>query len=447
MGRPFVASQRRAFPVYGSLVKTRIPSGLKAAAGLLPLPSWSVRQLLPSEHALVAAGARNMLIIFPDERLLQRWDLATLRRDGGTRQSPIRGWIRRLLVGSDSDGPALAYWQEGSVGSGGGLLRFSFIDLDSLAVLKVGSILAGRHQGGVSPSGGSFTSDWTLGERLRIRASAVGTLFAMWETGVSGESMFAFSVHGDAIVAAQPSGNLGQLVPGPDGPTVFTGSGSRIDASGKPIGRAETPGPSDPRFMVIPTPEPALYLSIGGLPGVAFDANGALNWPPGAVSVSVHSASDGSSLLTVHSLDEMATSTKLEDWYHDDFTAEKRFHFVPAAHVLVTIPPSNDRLVLRRLDVDQARDSVGRDQLAVVSLPTLTATVGRQIVHRIEARSKKGPISFTLARGPDGLEVDRDGKMTWTVPPAQKGQDVTAVIVIGDASGQQLFHILRIHVD
>ena len=34
-------------------------------------------------------------------------------------------------------------------------------------------------------------------------------------------------------------------------------------------------------------------------------------------------------------------------------TIDKRFHFIPAANLLVTVPPSNDRLVLRRLCLDE----------------------------------------------------------------------------------------------
>ena len=106
--------------------------------------------------------------------------------------------------------------------------------------------------------------------------------------------------------------------------------------------------------------------------------------PAGGVTLSVHRSGDGSSLLTVYGLDEMAATARPEDWHDDDFTIEKRFYFVPAAHVLVTIPPSNDRLVLRRLEIDQALAGDGGDRPAVLSLPTLTATAGRQLVHQMK---------------------------------------------------------------
>ena len=42
--------------------------------------------------------------------------------------------------------------------------------------------------------------------------------------------------------------------------------------------------------------------------------------------------------------------------------------------------------------------------------------------------------------------MDREGKVTWMVPQSLQGRDVTAVIVVGDASGLEVYHTLRIHV-
>ena len=110
---------------------------------------------LASTNALIAAGANKLLIAFPDEQILERWDLATLRREGGSHVSPIDGWIRALALGSDSDGPALALWYPKARGSIFRLkasntdirepeARFSFIDLDRLTVLRAGSIDLGN---------------------------------------------------------------------------------------------------------------------------------------------------------------------------------------------------------------------------------------------------------------------------------------------------------------
>ena len=38
-----------------------------------------------------------------------------------------------------------------------------------------------------------------------------------------------------------------------------------------------------------------------------------------------------------------------------DFTIDKRFHLVPAAGLLITIPVTDDRLVLRRIDLSEKK--------------------------------------------------------------------------------------------
>jgi hypothetical protein len=404
---------------------------------------------LPTSNVLIGAGARKVLLIFPDERLLQRWDLATLQRDGGTRPSPIQGRIRRLALGSDSDGPALVLWNEEARVMVSGATRLSLIDLDTLTVLKVGSISRSGSMaiGGISASGGSFIIDYSSLSKANIRASATGSLFAIWDTGSIPSGFRTLSVHGQALIAVHLHEHLGQLVPGPDGRTVFTGLGSRVDAAGKPIGRVESSGSLGSRELVIPSSDPSCYLSIGGLPTAAYDPNWTGGSPVGAVTVSVHSAGDGSRLLTVYGLGEMAGTDKNETWYKDDITTDKRFHLVPAAKLLITIPLSNDRLVLRQVDLDGALDSAGGGRLMVISPPALTATPGQKLVHRIVARSKKGGITFALARGPDGLEVAPDGTLTWMVPEQQKKEEVTAVVTVGDASGVELFHTLKIRVE
>jgi hypothetical protein len=142
----------------------------------------------------------------------------------------------------------------------------------------------------------------------------------------------------------------------------------------------------------------------------------------------------------------MAGTFKVEEWFNGDFTTDKRFQFVPAAQLLITIPLTNDRLVLRSLKLDHSRARARGERLVVTSPTDLTAAAGQKLVHRIVAESKAAGITYTLARGPEGLNVAPDGQLTWMVPERFKGE-VRAVVVVGDASGAELFHTLKIRVD
>jgi hypothetical protein len=399
---------------------------------------------LPSANMLVAAGARKLLIAFPEEKLLQRWDLETLRREGGSRPSPIDSRMIRLVLGSDSDGPALAYWSTEKIGPGVVFPRISFIDLDSLTVLRVGLIASRGDHAYLSPSGGSFMVQHP-DDRDHIRASAGGAFFATRARGIG-----TLSVHGRALIAAPCTReDFGHAVPGPDGRTLFTGTRGRLDLDGNPIGLAGQI-PNGLPDVTIPSSDPAYCLRIGGLPDIL--TYGFANPKPRSsadvVTASIHAA-DGSRLLTVHGLDEMAPDVKAEvagEWMRKGFTIDKRFYLVPAAHLLITIPPENDRLILRRLDLEEALDRAGGNDLIVVSTPLLAATAGQTLEHRIVARSKPGGITCALASGPDGLKLAPDGQLTWTVPRDLQGEDVAAVVKLKDASGQERSYMLEIRV-
>jgi hypothetical protein len=292
---------------------------------------------MPAAGALVAAGASKLLIVFPNEKLLQRWDLETLRRDGPSRASPIDGHVISLAMGSDSAGPALAWWSDEAAAGSQPEAQFSFIDLDSLTVPTVAMLASQGIWTKLSKSGGSFRFDVSSASTMHLRASAGGGLF---ECGVR-----ALSVHGGVVVSSlDVHGARGDHpVPGPDGRTVFTpGVGGPLDLNGNEI-YPNNRGRFDPLEYRMPSHDPAYYLSVVGLDGAS----------SAPVSCKIHAA-DGSLLRTVHGLEEMApkiTTEPVRDGNANDFTIEKRFHFVPAAQLLITIPAENDRLVLRRLEI------------------------------------------------------------------------------------------------
>ncbi len=116
---------------------------------------------LASTNVMVAAGAKKILIALPDQKRFERWDLATLKRDGDSRPSPISGPLKALALGSDSDGPALALWY-GDASAFGYIdrSRGSFIDLESLAVLRLGpaALSSAQVRTGVLDSGAALRS-------------------------------------------------------------------------------------------------------------------------------------------------------------------------------------------------------------------------------------------------------------------------------------------------
>jgi len=404
---------------------------------------------LPSENVLVAAGAKAFVVAFPEQRLFQLWDLETLTRQGANLASPIHGRLKSLAMGSDSEGPLLTVWSPDSSNNIAPLARFSFLDPKTLEVLKAGSITNGGLQGigSVSPSGGTVLLHPFFQEQVHVRASAGGDLYGIWQTRGSPSGFQTLAVHRASLKGIYNHDGFDHLAPGPDGHTVYTGRGGVLDAEGKPKRGSES-RPQMTSELSVPSADPAYYLTIDGL-----DTTRRPNAPGGtasvavAVSASVHAADDGNRLLTVRGLDEMISAARNESLMPDDFTVDKRFHLVPSANLLITIPFSNDRIVLRRLDITEAIGRLGGQYLIVTSPSVLYARSGNAINHQIEACSKTGGLRYTLSNGPDGLTVSANGQLTWQPPKRLVENVATAVITIADSSGQEHFHTITIRVN
>lgn len=311
---------------------------------------------LESEKVLVAAGASKFVIAYPKTKHLERWDLATLTRDGDPQPVPFQGTIEAIALGADSEGPLLVSWfkdpEPADMGVQG---RFAFVDLASFKVLAVDALAVhGRRfdTARLAASGGDFElfgGRWV--SKARIRASYDGSLFAISRgedtASFYGEAALkadagAVTVSHDNQVRSQ-AGTPHYMIPNPDGKRIFHGktgvrdavfletpehlSNQLPDASDLPIRFPTT----DPRFDVS-------YRS--------------------ADTIAILRAKDGSRVLTVTGLDEMTGVIKPPEpnIVKDGVSLENRYHVVPAAKLLVTIPAANDRLVLRRLDLEPVAD-------------------------------------------------------------------------------------------
>ncbi len=249
-------------------------------------------------------------------------------------------------------------------------------------------------------------------------------------------------MHGAALQGIYNHDDLGHLAPGPDGRTVYTGRGGPLSAEGKPVSGTDSHPPALAE-LTIPSSDPAYYLSVTG-----FNEPQNRRGQPTKITASVHAAGDGAKLLTVFDLDEMSDPNGNQSLIDGDFTIEKHFQLVPAARLLITVPPTNDRLVLRRLDINKVLGQLGVDALIVTTATSLHAEAGKTLDHQIEAHSRVGGIKYTLTDGPEGLTVSPGGKLTWLPPKSLAGQDPVSVVVnVADSSGKERFHTITIRVD
>jgi hypothetical protein len=115
--------------------------------------------------------------------------------------------------------------------------------------------------------------------------------------------------------------------------------------------------------------------------------------------------------------------------------------------VLVTIPGTNDRLVLQRFDLEEALDKLGVDYLFVTSTPPTHVKSGSRFEYTVAVKSKKGGVTYRLDSGPDGMSVSPTGVITWNVPADMASGSVSVILSVKDATAQERFHSFPLKIE
>ncbi len=197
---------------------------------------------LASPNALVAAGAKKILIALPDQKRIERRDLATLKRAMATAALCQSAGRFRHWRGSDSDGPALAVWL-------GDANAFGFLRGPGAASSTSSrSRCFGSTRPTTSAPSGSAARRTRAAPLGSARAKSGGTPAPRRVAGslpsgkpAGSHESYAVVVHGSSIDKTVLGGGF-YLVPGPDGRTVYTGTLGRLHADGRLVGRSERVG-------------------------------------------------------------------------------------------------------------------------------------------------------------------------------------------------------------
>jgi Trypsin-like peptidase domain len=334
---------------------------------------------LPYSGALVAAGAETALIFDPESKLLESWDLKTRARSAA-RPFLTNCRVKNITLGSDSDGPLLVYWELGAQEESRRVDRpglnndpagfFSLIDPKTLRIAcfrdpNRGPVVDGP---AAAPEPGE-ARNIPMASRIRfipglqttqdtavyprdhvhhVRASPDGRTFGIWGGPSAPRLVLVFdkkTLQCFDLSAVVPTV---RVVPGPAAGTIFSTAGV-FDTQGQR--RLD-----EPLRIFLPSNDPATFLAIGGFqqPDPSFLIE---NQGKGRRSCDIYLAGKTEPVTTLDNLEEM--NAPLAPIQPTDLTLDKRFHYIPAARLLITIPASNDWLVLRHLDVLDRLPKVG----------------------------------------------------------------------------------------
>ncbi len=297
---------------------------------------------LPGPTALAAAGGNVVVIVDREGNRLLRWSLDT-RQQEAEFPLPFAGKIKSVAMGSDSPGPLICAWHhdEPIIGvSSGGIF---FINPATGKLLLVPSLFNYQDERleSVMTAPSPSIPDMDAGSSP-LRASADGRAFGYWRTTVSPSGVKTYLLRGSRFRATYEHRDRGHVSPDAEGRSFFTGFGGRLNQDGRPVAPEKNQAEASP--ALIPSAEAGYYVSVAELP-VPF-----LQQPAGPVRITIHD-DGGKELAAVTAPEELASLTVVAENEPIDPLRDKRFHFIPSARLLITVPKGEDRLVLRKLSL------------------------------------------------------------------------------------------------
>jgi hypothetical protein len=365
---------------------------------------------LLGDNARVAAGRQHLIVAYPDAGLLQRWNLLTHEKEL-TVNSPFQQTIDSVTMGPDSDGPILAAFKSGT--------GFRFLDL------KFKAVDVAFPQGNFERPGG---------HPVFLHPSADGTIFGCRD-GVGGEPhrVHVLNVNGKDGKCVIGWIGTSMLVPSSDGRYIYTGIGVYTpelklvfpDKENRYLTTPFLPAVHGPYFMRL---EPAKQGDEAGGRVTLFYQG---NFKPFA---------------TIANIDGVVSEQIAYGRNRDSLPYSKRVFLIPSANLIVSVPQTNDRLVLHRVDMMQLLDKSPINYLLVASAPPAQVGVGKELQYKIEARSKKGGVTFSLEAGPKGMTVSPQGNLQWAVPADAAPGEEAIIVAVRDSTGQEVFHTFRLRV-
>jgi hypothetical protein len=344
------------------------------------------------------------VVVVPGQRLLQRWELRTGKRE---KTAPIAEErpIRMAVMGSNSDGP-LMLWSGGKV---------QLWDVARMAPITV--------------KGLTFEGDPRWGFDLRV--SPDGQTFVGWATLISDRHYGVMRLrNGEAINLVSPDGhtfNGHWAMPNADGSLVFCFGAGIYDGTDMKILAAD----SFKGAVLLPTEDARFFLAVRE---ETRDTN----------QVSICTSADRLPVFTVKGVEKMTGSMLNSGWGH--INGEPRIHYLPSANVLVNLPESNDRVVVRPLNLIDALNQLGQDYLFVLSRPDRQVAAGSTFTYRLDVKSKAGGLRYKVESGPEGMTVSSAGIVRWRAPDRPDPQPIRVILTIRSASGKEVQHAFDLTV-
>jgi serine/threonine-protein kinase len=359
---------------------------------------------LPPGDVVYACGREKLMLVLPGQGIIQRYDLRTFERETMA-HVPDERPVLRAVMGCNSPGP-LVLWTGGKV---------VFFDIERMERQAVeGALLSGETQFG-----------------LELRVSADGQTFVGWTPGIHPMQYSVMRLNGrKAVMTRTPeaqSFNGHWAMPAADGSLIFR-SGPGLHSGNRKI----TLGDGFNNAVLLPTEDRRFFLALR-------------RQTKDKDHVTICATADRRALLTVRNIEKFTDDPLYTRW--GLIGDQPRIHYLHSAQVLLELPESNNRVVIRPLDLFATLESEGKSYLFVLSVPRTRVRAGTIYDYPLDVRSKAGGVHYLLEARPEGMTVSPDGRLRWEVPANKQGKTVPVIVTIRDASRKDIQHTFEITVE
>ncbi len=275
--------------------------------------TWT-RQPVAGGDFLIAANRHYAFAVSPGHNQLTRWRLDNPAAKPTSVALPVEGPVMALAVGGNSADAAIIMATDRA------LLA---VDPETLRIATLDWISGP----GVQPCQRALQS-----EKGQLRAAAEGRVFSFWRESHSPAGLYVISQNAGGMACAYAHETAGYLALSPDGALLYTNLKGLYNSQLKSVGAR-----SLQRRHLIPGLEGRQFLEV--------------LQNHDTVSVQLFDAASRSPRMRIDGLSEMRNQLHPMHYHRGSLSEDKRYLLVPGREQLITVPYSNDRIVIHDLSM------------------------------------------------------------------------------------------------
>lgn len=423
-----------------------IVSKLSGDTGLriFDVADQSLRKLeLNRTDFVFGAGGEKIVVYVDATNTITVYDLKT-SKPLQERTFIDRAGIVEIVMGAGQDDMAFVNFVRN---------KGEFSQIHEIAMLDLNELVRER-----SVRIGTKISDRTHGALTYIRSANDLEVITAWPVesspAMSGLAMWKRNAWGYGFSKFEHE--TGYLAVGNDG-LVYTGSGEIFDESDFVLESKRDEPELVGRFRnrsLFPSVTGRFFVSMGlgwdlklHYRGIA-EPLGELRRFPGKIIPIRPDSMD--SVLASAKADPRYTVLRLEKFLSGNraslLTLDQRVTIIPKLDAIVFVPYSDDRLILRKMNIPRMLDQAGKYDCLVLSSPRHFAKAGREWTYEIKAIGIHEPLKFSLRQGPRSMTISDDGQLRWAVENGLTGS-ADVIVDITDSQGHMIPHPFTIRFE